>query len=189
MSQKISDETILDAARKVICEKGEHFTLAEVAEKAQVGVGTIYRHFHNKDSLEFEVLKSRTEIVINLARSKAQISDPWQALEEFIFECSQIMIDDLSIRNLFVKYEKQRLLPEKAQKQTSEPKDNVEYYLEKIVKNAKAKNLIKNSFKEQHVFFICISAQAIAEVDTRRSGNPNLNWKNLVSFTLEGIKK
>jgi AcrR family transcriptional regulator len=44
-------ERVLDAARELFAERGAEVTMEEVARRAGVGVGTIYRRFPSKDQL------------------------------------------------------------------------------------------------------------------------------------------
>jgi AcrR family transcriptional regulator len=48
---------ILEAARDVLGESGADASIEEIAARAGVGVGTVYRHFANKDALIDELLR------------------------------------------------------------------------------------------------------------------------------------
>jgi AcrR family transcriptional regulator len=50
-------ERILDAAREVFGEAGAAATMEEIAVRAGVGVGTVYRRFTSKDALTDELLR------------------------------------------------------------------------------------------------------------------------------------
>lgn len=55
-------ERILDAALDVFSEKGFHqATVDEIAERAGLGKGTLYRYFANKETLFNELVRSRLE--------------------------------------------------------------------------------------------------------------------------------
>src|SRR5688572_2542562 len=47
----ISDESILEAAREVLLERGQLGTTAEVAQRAGVSEGIIFKRFKTKDEL------------------------------------------------------------------------------------------------------------------------------------------
>jgi len=51
---------ILDAAREVLGESGADASMEEIAARAGVGVGTVYRRFANKDALIDELLRIST---------------------------------------------------------------------------------------------------------------------------------
>lgn len=55
-------EKILDAALEVFSEKGFHLAIVdEIAERAGVGKGTLYRYFANKETLFNELVRLRLE--------------------------------------------------------------------------------------------------------------------------------
>jgi AcrR family transcriptional regulator len=66
-------EKILDAALEVFSEKGYHTaTVDEIAERAGVGKGTLYRYFANKETLFNELVRLRLE---ELERSANAVLD------------------------------------------------------------------------------------------------------------------
>ncbi len=63
MASRLSTrERILEAALDVFAEKGFHLaTVDEIAERANLGKGTVYRHFANKEALFNELVRLRLE--------------------------------------------------------------------------------------------------------------------------------
>lgn len=57
-------ERILEAARQVFGESGADACMEEIAARAGVGVGTVYRRFASKDALIDELLRLATEELI-----------------------------------------------------------------------------------------------------------------------------
>ena len=72
-------EKVLGAARQAFAEGGESTALEEIARRAGVGIGTLYRHFPNRQAL-LEALY--VDEVDEMCRSAAELdgSDPWEAL-------------------------------------------------------------------------------------------------------------
>ncbi len=67
---------ILDAAFEVFTEKGFHIaTVDEIAEKAGVGKGTLYRYFSNKESLFNELVRLRLEELERKAQAVLDSND------------------------------------------------------------------------------------------------------------------
>jgi AcrR family transcriptional regulator len=56
---------ILDAAREVLGESGADASMEEIAARAGVGVGTVYRRFASKDALIDELLQLAHEEVLS----------------------------------------------------------------------------------------------------------------------------
>ena len=55
---------ILDAARDVLAESGADASMEEIAARAGVGVGTVYRRFASKDALIDELLQLAAEEIL-----------------------------------------------------------------------------------------------------------------------------
>jgi AcrR family transcriptional regulator len=70
---------VLAAAREAFAEGGESTALEEIARRAGVGIGTLYRHFPNRQALLEALYVDEVEEV---CRSAAELdgTDPWEAL-------------------------------------------------------------------------------------------------------------
>jgi AcrR family transcriptional regulator len=72
-------EKVLAAAREAFAEGGESTALEEIARRADVGIGTLYRHFPNRQALLEAVYVGEVEEVCRSAAA-LQAADPWDAL-------------------------------------------------------------------------------------------------------------
>jgi AcrR family transcriptional regulator len=77
-------EKIVNAARAIVAEQGEAAQIDDVAHKAGVGVGTVYRHFPNKDALMGELLRMCVLECTAVTSSAGEITDPWGAFAQMI---------------------------------------------------------------------------------------------------------
>ena len=77
-------EKIVSAARAIVAEHGEAAQIDDVARKAGVGVGTVYRHFPNKDALMGELLRMCVGECAALAHSLADREDGWEAFADLV---------------------------------------------------------------------------------------------------------
>src|SRR5436190_16025339 len=75
-------EKVLAAAREAFAEGGESTALEEIARRAGVGIGTLYRHFPNRQALLEALYVDEVEEV---CRSAAELEDtePWEALSRW----------------------------------------------------------------------------------------------------------
>jgi len=76
---------ILEAASLVLVERGLDMEMDEVALRAGVGVGTLYRHFANRDAMVQAILAQTFEGLLTHLRAAAAIEDPSAALREIPF--------------------------------------------------------------------------------------------------------
>jgi AcrR family transcriptional regulator len=73
-------EKVLAAAREAFAEGGESTALEEIARRAGVGIGTLYRHFPNRQALLEAVYVNEVEAVCRSAAEFDGGDDPWEAL-------------------------------------------------------------------------------------------------------------
>ncbi|KRV48478.1 TetR family transcriptional regulator [Wenjunlia vitaminophila] len=78
-------EHVLRAAREVFGELGYGAPMEDVARRARVGVGTVYRRFPSKDVLVRRIAEEETARLTEQARTAlVQEEDPWAALTRFL---------------------------------------------------------------------------------------------------------
>jgi AcrR family transcriptional regulator len=78
---------ILVAARDIFAEYGYEASMEQIAVRAQVGVGTLYRRFPTKADLCAAVLDAATERTRQIAEQVLREVDPGEAVFEFIRRC------------------------------------------------------------------------------------------------------
>ena len=76
-------DTVVEAAREAFTESGASTSLEEIARRAGVGIGTLYRHFPNRQALLEAVYLDEVE---ELCRSAADLDslEPWDALVRWL---------------------------------------------------------------------------------------------------------
>ncbi|MEU6835654.1 helix-turn-helix domain-containing protein [Streptomyces rubiginosohelvolus] len=78
-------EHVLRAAREVFGELGYGAPMEDVARRARVGVGTVYRRFPSKDVLVRRIAEEETARLTEQARTAlGQEEKPWSALSRFL---------------------------------------------------------------------------------------------------------
>jgi AcrR family transcriptional regulator len=78
-------ELLVSAARDAFAEDGTKASLEDIARRAQVGIGTLYRHFPTRQHLLEAVYVDEVEA---MCRSAAGLADlpPWDALVEWLHQ-------------------------------------------------------------------------------------------------------
>jgi AcrR family transcriptional regulator len=87
-------DAIIAAAKKLFADEGLDAQMPDVAKAAKVGVGTVYRHFPNKEDLITALAGERFERLAEKAREGIEADDPWGGLCEFLRFSAQIQADD-----------------------------------------------------------------------------------------------
>jgi AcrR family transcriptional regulator len=84
---------VLEAAEEVFASEGLVVPIDEVARRAGVGVGTVYRHFPTKQALFEAIVVARIEALVERGEELCTAEDPGAALFTFISE-----LVDLAVR-------------------------------------------------------------------------------------------
>ncbi|MDX6267642.1 MAG: hypothetical protein QOD70_2382 [Frankiales bacterium] len=72
-------ERLVTAAREVLTERGSEAAMEEIAKRADVGVGTLYRHFPRRIDLVEAVYREDVDGLVALAAEVADLG-PWHGL-------------------------------------------------------------------------------------------------------------
>jgi AcrR family transcriptional regulator len=75
---------VLEVAWETFASEGLSVPIDEIARRAGVGLGTVYRHFPSKDDLVRAIVSDRLQQVIDEADSQLQTGDPAEALFTFL---------------------------------------------------------------------------------------------------------
>ena len=74
---------MLDAAEAVFASEGLSVPIDEIARRAGVGAGTVYRHFPTKEALFEAIIIGRVQRLVDDARSLSTAENPGQAFFDF----------------------------------------------------------------------------------------------------------
>ncbi len=81
---RLNRERILEAAFHVIAEKGLAAEVKEIADRAGVGIGTIYRNFPTKDDLVVAILTDMLDATEHVLDTAVQTGDPAEAMAAYV---------------------------------------------------------------------------------------------------------
>jgi AcrR family transcriptional regulator len=93
-------QRILETARELFAERGLEAGVEQIAERAGVGMGTVYRHFPTKAALVDAILDERLQEVERIAEDSVAVADPWQAFTTFLERVLLLQADDRSFREI-----------------------------------------------------------------------------------------
>src|ERR1022692_3046415 len=77
-------ERILEAATALMATHGIDVPIDEIAQRAEVGIGTVYRNFPTKGALFEALLMARITPLVAAARSAAAADEPGEAFVDFV---------------------------------------------------------------------------------------------------------
>src|SRR3984885_9589076 len=93
---------LLAAAREVFRDRGVAATLNDVAHHAGLGVGTVYRHFANKEELIDALFEDMVETVDQYVREAAAEPDAWLGLTRALQQVCEVQAFDRGLREVML---------------------------------------------------------------------------------------
>jgi AcrR family transcriptional regulator len=85
-----NDLAVLDAARDVFTAQGAAAPISAVADRAGVGMGTLYRRYGSKTELLQRLCVLAMEQTLEAADHALQAGDPWDGLAGYIRACIEL---------------------------------------------------------------------------------------------------
>jgi AcrR family transcriptional regulator len=93
-------ERILESARAVFAENGIVAQMDDVAARAHVGVGTVYRHFPTKEALMGELVRQKFRLLADGARDALdRDGEPFAVLADMLRRNAQACARDASMQH------------------------------------------------------------------------------------------
>ena len=136
-------ERILRAATELFAERDFHRVLMdEVARRAEVGKGTLYRYFKTKDDLFVAALSFAVDVTTERLRARLErIDDP---VEQLRFACKQALRFFRENDHLFhVLYHRKALGSEEARAELGEKRRGLRHFAEYIIAEGKASGVFE----------------------------------------------
>ena len=89
-------ERILEVAKVAFTSEGANTSLEEIAKQADVGIGTLYRHFPTRDELIEGVYRNEVEKLAAAATRFAQKMSPLEALRAWML----LLVDYIAAKHI-----------------------------------------------------------------------------------------
>jgi AcrR family transcriptional regulator len=168
-------ESVLDAAGELFAQRGDAVQMDEIAERAGLGVGTLYRHFADKQALLAAIIGRRFEAIYALARTAEETEDPWTAFESLLHGYLELAQGDAAFRFAL-------LGPaEPHWSDIAAEKTDFAEITERIVRRAVEAGRLREDFTAED--FVLVTRGAMANM----SGTGD--WRRYLALLLEGIRR
>ncbi|MFG1907209.1 TetR/AcrR family transcriptional regulator [Kribbella sp. NPDC048928] len=168
-------DAVIDAAGELFAQHGDAVQMDEIAARAGLGVGTLYRHFADKQALIAAIIGRRFAAMTALARSADQAEDPWTAFEQLLYGYLESARTDAAFCLAL-------LGPEKPDwNEIAAEKAEFSAVTEQIVRRAVEAGHLREDFSSDD--FILITRGAMATMTGAG------DWRRYVQLTLEGIRR
>jgi len=168
-------EAVLDAAEELFARRGDAVQMDEIAERAGLGVGTLYRHFADKQALRAAIIGRRFEAITDLARAADAAEDPWTAFETLLHGYLGSVEADAAFRLALLGPEEPRWTDIAAEK------TDFSEITERIVQRAVDAGCLRADFTA--LDFVLITRGAMANMTGSH------DWRRHLALVLDGVRR
>ena len=171
-------ELLVAAAREVFAERGVEASLEEIARRAGVGTGTLYRHFATRDALVEAVFERRIGELTAIAEASAAEPDGWQGLVGYLEQTLEIQAGDRLLKDVFLRSPPGRGRVERAREEISQ-------LLEQILERAREQGSLRPDFALADLILLFWSFATL--IDATAAVEPTA-WRRHLHWLLDGLR-
>ena len=171
-------ELLVAAAREVFAERGVEASLEEIARRAGVGTGTLYRHFATRDALVEAVFERRIGELIAVAEIAAAEPDGWRALVGYLEQTLEIQAGDRLLKDVFLRSPPGTGRVERA-------REEIWQLLEQILERAHEQGSLRPDFALADLILLFWSFATL--IDATAAVEPTA-WRRHLHWLLDGLR-
>lgn len=169
---------ILDAAAELFAERGLQLSLDEVAERAAVGVGTVYRRFADREALIDALLQERVDEFLEMVEQAAANPDPWEGLIDFIRTGSEFHGRNRALKELMFSARGSREWVDRV-------RSRVKPKVAAMVAAAKEQGKLREDLDVLDVPIVELMLAGV--IDFTRDGDPD-TWLRMLGIVVDGLR-
>jgi AcrR family transcriptional regulator len=169
---------ILDAAADEFAERGLRASLDDIAARAGVGVGTVYRRFPDREALVEALYEERLAELTDMAERAERHPDAWEGLVGFIREGSEFHGRNRALKELMFSASGARDWVDPV-RQAIRPR------IARVVRRAQREGKLREDFATLDVPLIELMLSSVIEFTAEAA--PDV-WRRLLTFITDGLR-
>lgn len=169
---------IVAGARRVLAEDGGDVAMVRIAAAADVGVGTVYRHFPDKDSLIDAVLDEAFAELIGAAERGLSTDDAWSGLVSFLQEVGRMHAVNSGLREIVVGSAVGR-------ERAAAMRRRLRPLLRRLVERAHEQGALRDDITPEDIPMILWATAAVVE---RAGAVAPDAWQRLLALIVDGLR-
>jgi AcrR family transcriptional regulator len=165
---------ILAAASELFAQRGLDASMPELAERAGVGVGTVYRAFPDKDHLLGAVMAERLRWLAGEIEVAIEAADPWAAFTEVIWKGATLHVKDRAFHQCM---RGALELPE-----VREARGHTLDGFQRLIERAQAAGAMRADVVAEDIPML------MAGVGLSRVAGPGVQWERHLAVVIDGLR-
>jgi AcrR family transcriptional regulator len=171
-------ELLVEAARELFMEQGVEAPLEEVARRAGLGIGTLYRHFATRDALVEAIVERRMGELLTIAEAALSEPDGWEGLVRLLERTLELQAADRMLKDVLMRYS-----PETARLESA--REEVRRLFERILVRARDEGTLRRDFALPDLALLLWSFAPV--IDATAKVAPNA-WRRHLRWLLDGLR-
>jgi AcrR family transcriptional regulator len=169
---------VLEAARACLATDGHDAQVDDIARKAGLGVGTVYRHFPTKDALLEALATDHFQRLADAARTALEHPDPWEGLSGFFSRAAEWQANDRALAEVMAAE------PEVMRRAAMDRADLHEAVAD-LVELAQATGKLREDIVSDDVPMLLCGLGRATRVG---SSGPTMSWRRYLAIMLDGLR-
>lgn len=173
-------ERVLATATAVFAEQGADASVAEIARRAGVGAGTLFRHFPTKRDLLLASLASNLDdIRVAIVEAEA-LQDPWEGLVHVFYMCAAMQARDRA----FLETVGPELFREPSLERVHE---ELMAQIATLMQRGQASGQVRDDLRPEDVPFLLCAVGGVTGKSGASTTSPDL-WRRYLGIVLDGMR-
>lgn len=170
-------DRILEAARACFAAHGVEVPVEEIAHRAGVGMGTLYRRFPTKHDLVEAVLGESLDAFVQAAEDGLANPDPWQGFSGFVERVLELHVENRAVREVLAGTEHGRA--------REAVRRRVRPLVQRLIERAQADGSLRADFSPRDMPLVFMPAGRVLEAT--HDVAPDL-WRRFLGLLLDGLR-
>ncbi|WP_320670813.1 TetR/AcrR family transcriptional regulator [Patulibacter defluvii] len=174
-------QRVLAAATEVFAEEGADASVAEIARRAGVGAGTLFRHFPTKHDLLLATLEQGFDDIQDAIEQADTMDDAWEGLVHVLTVCAEIQARDRSFLD--------SLGPELFREPSLQRRNEERMaQMRQLVVRGQAAGLLRDDLQAEDLPFLLSAVGGATSQCTAGSAIAPELWKRYLGIVLDGLR-
>jgi AcrR family transcriptional regulator len=169
-------QKLLATGREVFAEDPEA-PFEEIARRAGVGIGTLYRHFPSRDALVEVIYAEHIDEVLAAAEEAADAESPWDGLVAFLERVLELQARNLPLRGVFLRHGTDAALAERRRR--------IQPALARLVARGREEGEVRDDFT---LGDLSLALWSFAPIFEATSGVAPEVWRRHLRILLDGMR-
>jgi AcrR family transcriptional regulator len=171
-------EKLVAAARELLATEGVDVPMREVARRAGVGVGTIYRHFPVREDLIDAVLADAFDDFVATAKAALEEPDPWRGFTGFVEQALVLHAGNRGVKDVIETHSHGR-------RRAASMRRRIRPLVAELVARAQADGSLRADFTPQDVSLLFWASDRVIELGSHVA--PEV-WRRQLAFVFDGLR-